>query len=77
MMRGGVGKLIVSDSCFVAVSCGFPESLTRKVGEDVPLAWGVPLIAPAGLKFRPAGNEPLLISHVFAPVPPVAVNVTL
>jgi hypothetical protein len=76
-MFGGAGLLIVIDSCFVAVSCGFPESRTRKVGEGVPIACGVPLITPDALRFRPAGNKPLVISHVFAPVPPEEVNVTL
>ena len=74
---GADGKLIVIDNGFVAVSCGFPESRTRKIGEDVPVVVGVPLITPDELRFRPAGNDPLLISHVFDPVPPVEVNVTL
>ena len=73
---GGAGKPIVIDRGFVAVSWGTPESLTRKVGEDVPAVAGVPLITPDGLRLRPAGNDPLLISHVFPPVPPVEVNVT-
>jgi len=71
---GGAGRPIVIDICFVAVSCGFPESRTRKVGEDVPVACGVPLITPDELRLRPAGNEPLVISQVFVPVPPVEVN---
>jgi hypothetical protein len=74
---GAAGKLIVIDNCFVAESCGLPESRTRKVGEDVPRVVGVPVIMPDALKLTPTGNEPLLISHVFAPVPPVEVNVTL
>ena len=77
MILGAAGKLIVIDSCFVAVSCGFPESRTRKVGEDVPVACGVPPITPDELRFRPAGNEPFVISHVFVPVPPEEVTVTL
>ena len=74
---GGAGKLIVIDSGFVAVSCGFPESRTRKVGEDVPVVVGVPLITPDELRLRPAGNEPLLISQVCIPVPPEEVNAAL
>ena len=74
---GADGKLIVIDNGFVAVSCGLPLSRTRKVGEDVPGVVGVPAITPDELRFRPVGNDPLLISHVFVPVPPVEVNVTL
>ena len=77
VILGAAGKLIVIDSCFVAVCCGFPESRTRNVGEDVPVTSGVPLITPDELRFRPTGNEPPLISHVFVPVPPEEVNVTL
>jgi hypothetical protein len=77
VILGGAGLLIVIESCFVAVSCGLPESRTLKVGEDVPVACGVPLITPEELRFRPAGKDPLLISHVFAPLPPEEVNATL
>ena len=77
MIFGADGKLIVIDNDFVVVSCGLPESRTRKVGEDVPVVVGVPLITSDELRFRPAGNDPLLISHVFVPVPPVEVNVTV
>ena len=77
MIFGGLGKVTVSESCFVPVSCGFAESRTRKVGDDVPVACGAPLVTPAGLRVRPAGNEPLLISQVFAPMPPEEVKVTL
>ena len=74
---GADGKLIVIDNGFVAVSCGFPESRTRNVDENVPGVVGVPPITPDELRFRPVGSDPLLISHVFDPVPPVEVNVTL
>lgn len=77
VILGAAGKLIVIDNGFVAMSCGFPESRTRKVGEVVPVTSGVPLITPDELRFRPAGNEPPLISHVFAPVPPEEANVKL
>jgi hypothetical protein len=72
---GADGKLIVIDNGFVVVSGGFPESRTRMVGEDVPAVVGVPLITPDERRLRPAGNDPLLISHVFPPAPPVEVNV--
>ena len=77
MILGAAGKVIVIDSGFVAVSCGFLESRTRKVGDDVPVVVGVPLITPLKLKLRPSGNEPLARSHLFVPVPPEEVNVTL
>ena len=76
-MFGGAGLLIVIDNCFVAVCCGFPESRTLKVGDNVPVVVGVPVITPAELRFRPTGNEPLARSHVCEPVPPEAVNVKL
>ena len=77
MIFGADGKLIVIDNDFVALSGGFPVSRTRKVGEEVPVVVGVPLITPDELRFRPVGSDPLFISHVFVPVPPVEVNVTL
>ena len=76
MIFGGVGRPIVIDSGCVSVCCGFPESRTRKVGEEVPVVVGVPLITPLELRLRPTGNDPLARSHVFAPVPPEAANVT-
>jgi hypothetical protein len=36
-------------------------SVTRTVNDAVPAAVGVPVIAPAPLKFSPAGSEPLVI----------------
>jgi hypothetical protein len=77
MILGAAGKLIVIERGFVAVSWGFPESRTRKVGDEVAVAAGVPLITPEELRVSPAGNDPLLMSHVLVPVPPEAVNVTL
>lgn len=40
------------------------ESLTVMLNEDVPLADGVPLIAPALESVRPAGREPEAMLHV-------------
>ena len=77
MILGAAGLLIVIDNSFVVVCCGLPESRTRKVGEDVPVVVGVPLITPLELRLSPTGNEPLARSHVFAPVPPEEVNVVL
>lgn len=68
-------------SCFVAVaepSCE-PEAsviFTEKLVE--PAAVGVPEIAPALLKERPAGSEePLARAHVTVPAPPLACKVAL
>ena len=77
VILGAAGRPIVIDSSFCADCCGFPESRTLKVGEEVPLVAGIPLITPLELRFRPTGNEPLARSHVFVPVPPVAANVKL
>ena len=75
---GGAGRPIVIDSCFVAVCWGFPESRTLNVAEVVPLELVVPLITPDELsELNPAGKEPLIMSHVFAPVPPDAAKVKL
>jgi hypothetical protein len=74
VIRGGAGMLIVIDSGFVTVACGTPESSSWKIGEDVPVACGVPLIRPDRLRFRPAGNEPLLRFHVKGDVPPVGLK---
>jgi hypothetical protein len=42
----------------------------------LPAAVGVPVIAPLdGLKFRPLGREPALISQLYGVVPPDAVRV--
>jgi len=64
-------------SCFVADSAGVPESVTLTVNVEVPVAVGVPLIAPV-LPFNesPAGRFPALVLHVRAPAPPVEVSVT-
>jgi hypothetical protein len=75
---GAAGRPTVIDSGFVAVCCGFPESLTLNVAEVVPVEVGVPLITPDELSgLNPAGKEPLTMSHVIVPVPPEAVNVKL
>ena len=75
---GAAGKPIVIDSGLVAVCWGLPESRTLNVTEVVPLELVVPLITPDELRgLNPAGKEPLAMSHVFVPVPPEAINVTL
>jgi uncharacterized membrane protein len=39
-------------------------SVTRTVKDAVPAAVGVPVIAPAPLKFNPAGSEPLVMDQL-------------
>jgi hypothetical protein len=39
-------------------------SVTWIVKDAVPAAVGVPVIAPAPLKFNPAGSEPLVIDQL-------------
>jgi hypothetical protein len=52
---------------------GLPLSVTVAVNLDVPLAVGVPEIAPLLTdKLRPAGRLPVLIDHVYGAVPPLA-----
>src|SRR5207245_5127650 len=55
------------------------ESVTFTVKLDVPTVVGIPVIAPALLKFRPAGREPVNVnvSPVGPPAPGVAATVWL
>ena len=46
------------------VNAGAPLSVTVAVKLVVPLAVGVPEIAPAGERVRPVGRFPLVIDHV-------------
>ena len=62
------------DNVFCADCCGFPESRTLKVGEEVPAVVDAPVMTPFALRLRPIGNEPLARSHVCVPIPPEAVN---
>ena len=68
--------LTMMSSTWVA-DCGpiVLESLTFTVKLALPSAVGVPAIAPALLRVRPAGSEPPLMVKVRAPVPPEAAMV--
>ena len=59
---------------FVALCAGELESFTSTVNEDVPEAVGVPLICPALLSVKPAGNEPALTDQLYGAVPPLAAS---
>jgi hypothetical protein len=62
-------------SGLLAFCCGEEESVTCTVKLDWPALVGVPLIVPALLKLRPAGNAPDTTVHEYGVVPPVAANV--
>ena len=55
---GGAGAAMVSASEAVAACGEASESFTVTLNEEVPLADGVPLMAPAVERVRPAGREP-------------------
>lgn len=79
VMLGGAGRLIVMLNACVA-DCGATvlASVTFTVKLAVPLGpVGVPLIAPEGLRVRPAGSDPALTENVSVPAPPVSVTVWL
>jgi hypothetical protein len=70
MLGAAMAALIVMRSCLVVD--WLAESATRTVKFESPEAVGVPLIAPAEDKFRPAGREPAETLQVNGGVPPVA-----
>jgi hypothetical protein len=54
------------------VCAGLPASCTVAVRLNVPLAVGVPEIAPLAARVRPAGRLPEVIDHEYGAVPPLA-----
>jgi hypothetical protein len=62
-------------SALVAVWFGLLESVTCTVKAKVPVAEGVPEIAPLLLSDRPPGSAPVLIDHAYGVAPPVALTV--
>jgi hypothetical protein len=66
----------VIESDAVAVpAVGLAESVAMTVKVDVPVADGVPVIAPAELNERPPGNEPEVSDQEYGEKPPVAASV--
>ncbi|MGA8232933.1 MAG: hypothetical protein WB795_15775, partial [Candidatus Acidiferrales bacterium] len=59
----------------VEVSAGELESVTCTVNDAVPAAVGVPDIAPALERVKPAFSDPEVIDHLYGVVPPVALSV--
>ena len=73
-MIGGEVTLMLKP--LLAVAAGLAESVARTVKLKVPLAVGVPVMAPvAAFKLSPAGSEPLVIDQVYGAVPPLAASV--
>ena len=67
---------MVIDKLTDCETAGISESVTIMVKFDVPVAVGVPLIAPvAAFNVNPAGKVPLKMDHVYGAAPPVAATV--
>ena len=58
-----------------AAVAGEPESLTLTVKLKVPVASGVPEIAPVEDRVRPPGKAPVPMLQLYGVVPPLAANV--
>jgi hypothetical protein len=68
----------VIERAWVAVCAVVAESRACTVKEEVPAVVGVPEITPVeAFKLNPAGNEPVVMLHVYGEVPPEAANVAL
>ena len=53
-------------------------SVTRTVNVELPVAVGVPLMRPeVPVRLSPEGNRPVVMDHVYGPVPPAAARVWL
>ena len=71
------GAIVTSVKLCVAVTAGLSLSATLMVKLLVPVVVGVPEIAPAALKERPAGKEPDDTVKVYGAIPPDAASVAL
>ena len=67
--------IVLGLKAFEAFCLEAEESVACTVKLDWPALVGVPLIVPALLKLRPAGNAPDAIVQEYGIVPPVAVSV--
>ncbi len=69
----GAAEVTAIVSCAVAVFAD--ESATWTVKPKLPVALGVPLMAPVeALRANPVGKAPALSAHVYGPTPPVAAS---
>jgi hypothetical protein len=68
--------VIVILSILEVVCPGLPASLTWTVKLTVPVAVGIPVIAPLlGLSVKPTGRVPLIMDQVYGVIPPLASNI--
>jgi len=69
---------VVPETAMVSVAdcvcTGLPLSCTLTVNVEVAPVVGVPEMVPLEASVSPAGRLPAEIDHVYAAVPPVAVN---
>ena len=72
----GVEAAMVSFRAAVTLLAVLSESLTVTLKEEVPLAEGVPLMAPLVESANPAGKVPEARLHVYGEVPPLAASAT-
>jgi hypothetical protein len=80
VMVNGAGLMVMLSCCVTETGPGLPpdESVNFAVKVEDPGAVGMPEIAPAALKERPAGNdEPDARLQVNVPAPPLACSVAL
>lgn len=75
IVSGGIAAVTVKETLPVAVCRTALESLTVTEIGKLPLAVGVPEIAPVlALRLSPAGRLPEVIDQTNGAVPPVAVS---
>ena len=55
-------------------AAGSAESRTLTVNVDVPVAAGVPVMAPVGDSDRPVGSEPAVSAQLYGGTPPLAAS---
>jgi len=70
--------MVMLSVCVAVCAVGVVESVTCTVKFELPVALGVPEMAPVdAAKVNPAGNDPELTLQVYGDVPPLAASVTL
>src|SRR5512140_994749 len=72
MLRGATTRIVQG-----RVADPLALSATRRVKAKLPAVEAAPEMTPAGLRFKPAGSEPLATDHEYGVMPPLAVNVVL
>ena len=77
LVNAGAALTVMLSCCVADWEPPTLESVTLTVKVDVPTAVGVPVIAPALLRVRPAGRDPALAVNVSVPAPPVTAIVWL